>query len=140
MVSGSETCAIMGKMNSKKRSLQFAIRGANIGAVVLGVTGFASGMAACIHYELPIPPIFTFEMGLLLGGGLGALLGYLCSFPRGLRTLQGLVFGFLVGLLVGAMAGAVLATVVVFVCLGALMGAHGALPEEETGGWELASS
>lgn len=51
-------------------------RWALIGAGLLGFVGFASGIAACLYYHLPIPPLFTTELGILLGGSLGAMAFY----------------------------------------------------------------
>ena len=39
----------------------------------MGLVGFASGAFVCLHFKLPIPPLFITEMGLLVGGCLGAL-------------------------------------------------------------------
>lgn len=88
----------MAKMNPSKRANRWAIQGAKIGAISLGVVGLVSGMTICIVLKLPVPPIFTTEMGILLGGSLGALIGYTCSFRRGLQSLQGLAVGLLAGL------------------------------------------
>jgi len=39
----------------------------------MGLAGFAIGAFVCLHFRLPIPPLFITEMGLLVGGCLGAL-------------------------------------------------------------------
>lgn len=49
------------------------------GAGLLGSAGFFGGIAVCLYYKLPIPPLFTTELGILLGGSLGALACHL--FP-----------------------------------------------------------
>lgn len=48
------------------------------GAVILGLSGFATGAVICLHFGLPIPPLFITEMGMLVGGCLGAA----CAITR----------------------------------------------------------
>lgn len=52
------------------------------GGVFFGVLGFTAGVSACLYYKLPIPPLFTTELGVMLGGSLGAFAAYL--LPPGL--------------------------------------------------------
>jgi hypothetical protein len=54
-----------------------------IGAGVFGTLGFGLGVALCLIYHLPIPPLFLTEIGGLSGGCLGALIGcYSTAAPR----------------------------------------------------------
>lgn len=61
------------KPSEKKRLTRFAVRG----ALFFGFVGFGFGCFICLHYQLPIPPLFITEFGLLIGGCLGALLALL---------------------------------------------------------------
>ena len=74
-------------------------KGMKIGAILMGLLGFASGVAICIAYKLPIPPVFVTEVSLMVGAGLGVLVGW--SWPDPIRrlTLLGLAAGFMAGLL-----------------------------------------
>lgn len=54
---------------SRNRVTKYAIWG----GISLGMFGFATGAFICLHYHLPIPPLFITELGLLVGGCLGAL-------------------------------------------------------------------
>jgi hypothetical protein len=56
-------------------------RWAVYGAFLLGAVGFFGGIAICFHYQLPIPPLFTTELGAFLGGCLGALAAWLSRAP-----------------------------------------------------------
>jgi hypothetical protein len=49
-------------------------RWALIGAAICGALGFFGGIALCLTYKLPIPPLFTSELGMVIGGCLGASL------------------------------------------------------------------
>ena len=49
-------------------------RAALWGAGILGSIGFISGSVICLGYSIPIPPVFITELGILVGGCLGALL------------------------------------------------------------------
>lgn len=60
-------------MNPKPINQKKVTRFAFWGAVITGLTGFAVGAFICLHYRLPIPPLFITEMGMLVGGCLGAL-------------------------------------------------------------------
>lgn len=54
-----------------------------IGAGIFGALGFVAGVALCLHYQLPIPPLFLTELSGLVGGCLGALLAlHLCAVAR----------------------------------------------------------
>jgi hypothetical protein len=54
-------------------------RWALVGAGIFGALGFFGGIALCLRYKLPIPPLFTTELGLLIGGSVGAL--FAICFP-----------------------------------------------------------
>lgn len=43
---------------------------------MFGLAGFSSGVALCLYFKLPIPPLFLTEMGVLVGGCLGGLMSY----------------------------------------------------------------
>lgn len=55
--------------HDQKKVTRFAIWG----ALVLGFAGFVTGTVICLYFRLPIPPLFITELGLLVGGCLGAL-------------------------------------------------------------------
>lgn len=57
------------KSTDQQRVYRFAVKG----AIITGLAGFAAGVFICLHYRLPIPPLFITEMGMLVGGCLGAL-------------------------------------------------------------------
>lgn len=73
-------------------------RCAKIGAVSLGGLGLVGGISVCIAFHLPFPPIFVTEIGLLLGGLLGAMAGYARCFHCGRMALRGLAWGLLLAL------------------------------------------
>ncbi|MBS2034167.1 hypothetical protein JST97_04220 [bacterium] len=73
-------------------------RGAKIGAASLGLVGFVAGISVCVAYHLPFPPIAVTEIGVILGGSLGAMAGYAWCFPGGRGTLKGCAVGSLAGL------------------------------------------
>ncbi|MCA9791358.1 MAG: hypothetical protein KC910_06170 [Candidatus Eremiobacteraeota bacterium] len=128
----------MTKMNPRKRSTRWAIQGAKIGAISLGVVGLATGMTICIAFKLPVPPIFTTEMGVLLGGSLGALVGYTCSFRRGRQSIQGFLVGLLAGLALWWVDWAPLAVnLLTFGGLGLFLGYQMPEEAESTGDWKL---
>ena len=72
------------------------IRGAKIGALSTGFVAFCAGVGLCIAYRLPVPPIAVTELGVLVGGVLGAAAGFLWRQKAG----RGLVLGLLLGLLI----------------------------------------
>ena len=53
----------------------------------MGLAGFAAGAFVCLHFKLPIPPLFITEMGLLVGGCLGALCALTHSEKKGVPAL-----------------------------------------------------
>lgn len=73
-------------------------RGARWGALLLGLLSFLCGLTVCIYFRLPVPPVFVTEIGVMLGAGLGALVGYVSCFPGGRACLRGLALGCLAGL------------------------------------------
>ncbi|MBX3166195.1 MAG: hypothetical protein KF760_02240 [Candidatus Eremiobacteraeota bacterium] len=73
-------------------------RGAKMGAVSLGLVGFVGGITVCVAYHLPFPPIAVSELGILLGGCLGAMAGYAWCYPTGRNILRGAFWGALFGL------------------------------------------
>ncbi len=73
-------------------------RGARWGAFLLGLSSFLCGLTVCIYFRLPVPPVFITEIGVMLGAGLGALIGYVGCFPGGRACLGGLSLGLLAGL------------------------------------------
>ena len=60
-------------MRSIKHDHKKVTRFAIWGALSLGMTGFVTGTVICLYFRLPIPPLFITELGLLIGGCLGAL-------------------------------------------------------------------
>lgn len=116
-------------------------RGAKIGAVSLGLMGFISGITVCIAYHLPFPPIAVTEIGVLLGGCLGAMAGYFWCYPTGRATLRGAFSGSIVGLApAGLFHGSVsLSAWLACVALASLMGYQaGCLPQErDESDWKL---
>lgn len=99
-------------------------RGAKMGAVSLGLVGFVSGITVCVAYRLPFPPIAVTEIGVLLGGCLGAMAGYGWCYTAGRGCLKGTFAGAGLGLLpAGLLHGTVSVTVwLACLALGALMG------------------
>lgn len=61
-------------MKNSKLKLSRTQRFVLWGALLLGGVGFVTGVGLCLHYKLPIPPLFITELGLMLGGCLGYLL------------------------------------------------------------------
>lgn len=60
-------------MKQSRASSKLVKRGAITGAITLGLVGFGVGCFVCLHYKLPIPPLFITELGFIVGGCLGAL-------------------------------------------------------------------
>lgn len=111
-------------------------RGAKIGAVSLGLVGFISGITVCVAYHLPFPPIAVTEIGVLVGGCLGALTGYAWSYPSGKSALRGTLAGAIIGLApAGLLQGNVSLSVwLACVVLASLMGYQaGCLPQSRAG-------
>lgn len=102
-----------------------------MGAIILGFTGLASGMALCLYLELPIPPVFITEMGVLLGGSLGALVGYSCAY----EGMRGAWLGLLLGLLMGVVSSGPGAMALVLGVIGAVVGRQAEAPEQQND-WE----
>lgn len=63
-------------MPKRRYDQKKVIRYAAWGGGILGLLGFVAGIGICLHYSLPIPPVFITEIGLLVGGSLGALTAY----------------------------------------------------------------
>ncbi len=108
-------------------------RGAKIGAVSLGLIGFVGGITVCVAYHLPFPPIAVTEMGVLLGGCLGAMAGYAWCYPAGRSALKGAFGGASVGLVpAGLFYGSISITIwLACVLLAALIGYQAiCLPEK----------
>ena len=72
-------------------------RGAKIGAIICGLAGFSSGVGVCIAYRLPVPPLFVTEIGIVLGGCLGAMMGWASNFHLGRQLMRGVLLGLLAG-------------------------------------------
>jgi hypothetical protein len=87
---------------------RLVFQGAKLGALSFGFVSFCTGIAVCVAYRLPVPPIAVTEIGVLLGGGLGAVAGYCWRFPAGRTAVIGILIGAVLGLPVaGLMHGAV---------------------------------
>ena len=71
-----------------KKVTRFAIWG----AIALGLTGFLSGLTICLYYKLPIPPLFISELGVIVGGCLGALCALTGTEKRVLPTFVSILF------------------------------------------------
>lgn len=68
-----------------------SLKGAIIGAPVLGVLGFITGIVVVTAWNLPVPPLLTFEAGCLLGAILGGLVGAIVAY----RLTRCMFFGIL---------------------------------------------
>lgn len=116
-------------------------RGAKIGALSLGLVGFAGGISVCVAYHLPFPPIAVTEICVLLGGCMGAMAGYTWCFPSGRSILKGCATGALAGLpLAGLLHGQVSIPVwLACVILAGVMGYQaGCIPAERSeSDWRL---
>lgn len=113
-------------------------RGAKIGAAVCGLVGFSAGLGVCIHYHLPVPPLFVTEIGILLGGCLGAMIGYANHFHLGRQLMRGILLGGLAGTVLAVVAPADLKALAfgALVGLGIFLGYQTGLVEPNTGsGW-----
>lgn len=53
----------------------------------MGISGFLAGSFLCLYYSLPIPPLFITELGLIVGGCLGALVALTNSEKRVIPSL-----------------------------------------------------
>jgi hypothetical protein len=78
----------------QKRVTKYAIWG----AVILGILGFTTGAVICLHFHLPIPPLFITEMGILVGGCMGALCALTRTERKVLPSLMALSGALLLGL------------------------------------------
>ncbi len=85
-------------MYNKAATARAMWRGAKLGALSLGSLGFVGGISLCVVLKLPFPPIATTEIGVILGGSLGALAGYISCFPAGRKALWGALTGAFLGL------------------------------------------
>lgn len=72
---------------TKKYDRQKVTRFALWGGLLLGLSGFMAGSFVCLYYQLPIPPLFITELGLIVGGCLGALVALTNSEKRVLPTV-----------------------------------------------------
>lgn len=86
----------------QRKVTRFAI----CGAIAFGLSGFATGSFICLYYSLPIPPLFITEMGLIVGGCLGALCALTNSEKRVLTALAAVLLSVPICLLVGLSTGA----------------------------------
>lgn len=127
-------------MDNRSQACEWAWKGARIGAITLGLTGFFSGVVVCVSMKQPVPPLFVTELGVFIGGGLGALVGWLCINEASRYTF----FGALGGLLCGAAAGLLtgpdsdLWTLLGFAVLGSFLGLQAApRSKREDDGWRL---
>lgn len=120
---------------------RLVFKGAKLGALSFGFASFCAGVALCITYRLPVPPIAVTEIGVLLGGALGGLAGYCWRIPAGRTAVIGVMVGAVLGLPVaGLMEGAVrvlgwLATVVMAGLVGYQAGVTGA--DQRPDAWRL---
>ena len=64
----------------------------------MGIAGFATGAFICLYFKLPIPPLFITEMGLLVGGCLGALCALTNSEKKVVPALLSFLGAFLLAL------------------------------------------
>lgn len=95
-------------MNPNRPDHKKVTRFAIWGAIALGLAGFLSGMSICLYYKLPIPPIFITELGVIIGGCLGALCAVTGTEKRVVPTLLSIVLAVPLSYLVGFSLKAVL--------------------------------
>ncbi|MBI3924512.1 MAG: hypothetical protein HY319_03145 [Armatimonadetes bacterium] len=126
-------------MNVRSHGYRCAIRGAWIGALTGGISGFLVGLAVCIHFKIPIPPIGTAEIGAFLGALLGALGGWIASNSEGRRILAGTLAGTAIGGLLMALQGVHWTSLLGAALLGAFLG-HQARGTRTGDGWQRLSS
>lgn len=114
-------------------------RGMKVGAISLGLLGFALGVAICIAFKLPIPPVAITEVAALLGAGLGVLIGWSWPDPTRRLTLGGLAAGFTTGLAWCLVRGRFEPVAwLAYVLLGAFLGHQAAARERQAAGdWRL---
>lgn len=80
-------------MSKRRYDQKKVIRYAAWGGGILGLLGFVAGIGICLHFSLPIPPVFITEIGLLVGGSLGALTAFYGIEKRVIPALLGLALG-----------------------------------------------
>lgn len=92
-------------MQKQPYLVECALRGAMVGAPLLGAVGFVGGVVVVSCTTLPVPPLVTLEAGVLLGAVLGAITGMLAGYRVTRFALYALLF---VGALlaVGFLSGA----------------------------------
>ena len=67
-------------MDSLPYVARCAAKGALIGAPLLALTGFVSGIVLMAWFQMPVPPLITFEAGLVVGTVLGGLVGLIVGY------------------------------------------------------------
>lgn len=67
-------------MDSLPYVARCAAKGALIGAPLLALTGFVSGIVLMACFQMPVPPLITFEAGLVVGTVLGGLVGLIVGY------------------------------------------------------------
>lgn len=126
---------------SNKIRVALMWRGAKIGATSFGLVGFVGGISVCVAYHLPFPPIAVTEIGLLLGGCLGAVAGYVWCYPAGRGTLRGSFLGSGLGLLPAGLQHGNLSITIWLACLmlGAVLGYQASCTPSQirTSDWKL---
>lgn len=103
---------------------RLVFRGAKLGALSFGFLAFCTGVGLCIAYRLPVPPIAVTELGVLLGGALGALAGYCWRVPAGRTAVIGVLVGAVLGLPVACLMEGVMRALgwLATVCVAGLVG------------------
>ena len=71
--------------------------GAKWGAITGGLLGFLIGIAVCIRFKVPIPPLAGSEVGILLGVSIGMLIALICRTRAGRMTLASFGVGSVLG-------------------------------------------
>lgn len=96
-------------MRKRKYNKDKVFRYAAWGGGLVGGIGFLIGLLVCLHYKLPIPPVFITEMGLAVGGIAGALTAVYEVESRVIPTLLALFAGSPACWVLGLGAGTTLA-------------------------------
>ena len=90
---------------TKKYDRQKVTRLALWGALLVGLSGFLTGSFVCLYYQLPIPPLFITELGVIVGGCLGALVALTNTEKRVIPSL-GSIFLTIPVCIIGGLAAA----------------------------------
>jgi hypothetical protein len=134
------TSTVQSQKAAEKLLRQNIYRGICRGGFAFGLLGFLSGVAVCVAYRLPVPPLAVTECGALLGALLGALWGTLASNQIGRKVLHGLYLGFGAAVVLALLAPWSLKLPASFaaICLGAYLGyQNGVLPKKANPAWKM---